>query len=586
MMMRAIVASAFLLTAACGDDTPNKLPDAPPVGSLIIEPPDVQVTVENGVAVVQSYRATAVDPDGTQRDVTGITTFTLRDPQYGNWTGSSLAVTGMGSGPTRVIGNANGVTGDTGLTVFVKDRVVDPGVDPSVPGGFDAATEDPTLAPTIVYPLDKILVPPNLGQFDVHWTTGNTNVFELRMSNEYVDIKRYTTGLDPQNPVPFWTIFQPNQWYPIASSRQQLTLRVAAMNTSDTSKKGTAPEQHVDVTNEDARGGIYYWTTSTPQGIFRYEVTTPNVPPAPFFPGGAEPGGSGNCMGCHTLSRDGSKIALTIDGGDGRGTVYDVADRRVMVPFDSGTPAYWNFATFSPDGTRLLTVKNGLMSLRATEGGAELAPIPNRAGKLATHPEISPDGTRLVNVESADSGFGQTDYFVFDGALVVRSFDQATNTFGPVKELVAQGADGLDSYYPSFSPDGQWIVFTRAPGLSYNNLNAETWVMKADGTQAPIKLQVAGLAQGNLTNSWARWVPFAQTFGGTNETMFYLTFSSQRPFGVRIPGGGLPQIWMTPFFPARAAAGQDPSGPAFRVPFQDVTTGNHIAQWTQTVVVQ
>jgi hypothetical protein len=68
--------------------------------------------------------------------------------------------------------------------------------------------------------------------------------------------------------------------------------------------------------------------------------------------------------------------------------------------------------------------------------------------------------------------------------------------------------------------------------------------------------------------------------------MFYLTFSSQRPFGVRIPSGGRPQIWMTPFFPDRATLGQDPSGNAFRVPFQAVDTSNHIAQWTNAVVIQ
>jgi hypothetical protein len=81
-------------------------------------------------------------------------------------------------------------------------------------------------------------------------------------------------------------------------------------------------------------------------------------------------------------------------------------------------------------------------------------------------------------------------------------------------------------------------------------------------------------------------VPFGQTFGATNEPIFYLTFSTKRPFGVRIPSGGTPQIWMTPFFPNRAAQGQDPSGNAFRVPFQDVATSNHIAQWTNAVVIQ
>lgn len=43
---------------------------------------------------------------------------------------------------------------------------------------------------------------------------------------------------------------------------------------------------------------------------------------------------------------------------------------------------------------------------------------------------------------------------------------------------------------------------------------------------------------------------------------------------------------MTPCLPDRAATAQDLSGPTFRVPVQDVTTSNHIAQWTQAVVVQ
>jgi hypothetical protein len=43
---------------------------------------------------------------------------------------------------------------------------------------------------------------------------------------------------------------------------------------------------------------------------------------------------------------------------------------------------------------------------------------------------------------------------------------------------------------------------------------------------------------------------------------------------------------MSAFFPDRATAGQDPSGPAFRLPFQLLTTSNHIAQWTQAVIIQ
>jgi hypothetical protein len=204
---------------------------------------------------------------------------------------------------------------------------------------------------------------------------------------------------------------------------------------------------------------------------------------------------------------------------------------------------------------------------------------PVTAGYLATHPEVSPDNTRLVSVEFTGGYAAQA----YNGSIVTRSFDAASNTFGAPSILVP-AAVGVTNWYPSFSPDGAWIGFTRTTGYSYNDATAETWLVKADGSQPPVQLAATNLT-GNLTNSWARWVPFGQTFGPNNDKLFYLTFSTQRPFGVRIPGGGRPQIWMTPVFPARAAAGQDPSGNAFRVPFQDVNTSNHIAQWTKSVVV-
>lgn len=578
--MRALIISLVWLVA-CGEDRIAPLPDGSPAGSIRVEPADLEVTIVDGAIVTQDYTATLIEPSGNEVDVTAEAAFSLRDASYGNFTAASLAVTGVGAGPTRVLAAARGASGDTGLTVFVEQTIVDPGVDPNAPDQFDSATEDPALAPTVVYPPDNILVPPNLGQFDVHWQTTASNVFRIRMSNEYVDVRRYTTGDDPGQP--FWTVLQPAQWYPIASSRQQLDLEVTGMNTADPTRKGSAASQHVDVTNEDAQGGIYYWTTSFPQGIFRYDVATPEVAPAPYFPAGMEPGGSGNCMGCHALSRDGTKIALTIDSGDGRGTVMNVSDQQILVPYDGATqPAtYWNFASFNADASKMVTVYQGAMSLRSSTGGTELTPIPNTAGTTATHPELSPDSTRLVNVESVSRIY---DFEVYDGALVVRSFDDATNTFGPIETLVPAGDAGLQSYYPSFSPDGQWIVFTRTGGTSYNSFDAETWVIKADGSAPPVKLSIAGLPTGNLTNSWARWVPFSQTFGESDEPMFYLTFSSARPFGVRIPFGGIPQIWMTPFFPTRADQATDPSVSAFRLPFQNIEGNNHIAQWTERVV--
>src|SRR5262245_42429899 len=264
---------------ACGsDDKANHLPVAPSA-RLILEPADLTVTILNDAVITQAYRARIVDDHNLDIDVTSETPFSLHAPGYGTFAGATLSITGQGAGPTRVEASARGATGDAGLVVYVKKTVVDPGT-PSAPTLFAAATDDPALAPKIVYPLDGILVPPNLGQFDVHWrnNTANTNnLFEVVMANQYVDVRLYTTGA--ANGTPYWTVYAPDTWYPIASSRQQLTLKVAGLDMTRPATKGTAALQHVDVTNENTQGGIYYWTTSS-GSIVRYDVGKPNVAPA------------------------------------------------------------------------------------------------------------------------------------------------------------------------------------------------------------------------------------------------------------------------------------------------------------------
>ena len=583
---------ALVFVAACGEHHSGHLADAGNgsgiVGQIVVTPADATLMVTDNVAVLQPYTAMLMQDDGTATDVTNLVNWSLVDSSYGAFAGATLSVNGGGAGPSQLFATMTGAaTGKADFTVYVHGHRVEGSLptDGSVPGLFGAATEDPTRAPTVVYPAESILVPPNLGQFDVHWAdaTGN-DTWEVAMSNEYIDLHIYTQGLDPARPI--YTLFNPSEWYPIASTKSQLTLTVTGLQLANPTTKGTAAAQHVDVTNENAKGGIYYWsTTSNNEGIFRYDVGTPEVPPALY----AGQTALGACVGCHALSRDGTKMAVTFDGDSGRGTVINVADLAVQIPYaDQATALHWNFAAFTADASKLVTVLNGAMTLRDPNTGADLADIPaapadGGGAYHPDHPEVSPDNTMLVDVESHD--VGTHDPFISGGQIMLRSYD-GNVTFGAPTVLVPD-TDGLGKYYPSFSPDGQWVAYTvpRAGGTTYNNASAETWVMKTDGTVGPIRLDAADLDPSrNLTNSWARWVPFGVTFGPTSEPMFYLTFSSERPFGVRIPNGGQPQIWMTPFFPARAVAGTDPSGPSFRVPFQDVTTANHIAQWTQAVV--
>ncbi len=141
--------------------------------------------------------------------------------------------------------------------------------------------------------------------------------------------------------------------------------------------------------------------------------------------------------------------------------------------------------------------------------------------------------------------------------------------------------DGRDNSVPSFSPDGQWVIFNRSSLTSFDAPDASIWMVPADGRLPPVEL---GRGTAGAAASWPKWAPFSQTVG--SEPVFWLTFSSRRAYGLALYDGQIPQIWVVAVSPARAARGEDPSFAAFYLPFQDSTTGNHIPQWVETVYRQ
>jgi hypothetical protein len=73
------------------------------------------------------------------------------------------------------------------------------------------------------------------------------------------------------------------------------------------------------------------------------------------------------------------------------------------------------------------------------------------------------------------------------------------------------------------------------------------------------------------------------------QNLLWLTFSSIRQYGLRQPPPGTGAesalgtlIWMVGVVPGSAQG--SPGFSAFALPFQDITTSNHIAQWTEQVV--
>lgn len=587
----------------------------PSKATLSISPPTSQLLIMNGVPATEDFTATLVFQDGSKQDVTADTTFMI-DGEFGVFNGTTLSMTTAGK--TQVFGMYTDKQGTADVLAMLKDVRVDTGVDPNAPSWF-SSPENPSHAPTVVYPTANVIMPRNLGDFEVHWVDASSNdVWEVSLTTAFADVRAYVKGGNGTGggPDPSWMAFLASEWTAAVGTETSAQLQVRGVQSSNPTTVGSAPPQTVNLSNEAMQGGLYYWASSSsdpnhPYGIFRHDMSKPGQPAEQFLTtaqtaSAAYP--NGRCVACHVLSRDGTQMMITYDGGDQSATTVDVATKTAapeivggactataqcgagmgcMIPANatSGTcKVAWNFAAFTPDNAQVLTVHDGVLVVRSYPSLAVLTTMPG--GGMVSHPDLSPDGTKLVYVRPGVAG---SDWAFGTGAIYMRTYDQTSMSFGPEQQLVN---DGANNYYPTFSPDGQWILFNKGDNTtgtsvsgSYNGPNATLWVIKADNSGPAVQLATANQAAG-LTDSWGRWAPFAETFGGNKEPMFWVTVSSKRDFGVRLVGVARPQIWMTPFFPDKAASGQDPSAAAFRLPFQDIQTNNHIAQWTTAVVVQ
>jgi hypothetical protein len=575
---RSVVLSAslaFAFTLGCGSPTHGGGGPDGGAPTLVVSPASVTLEVTNGVQPTQAYTAALVADDGTMTDVTDRVTFILDDSEIGYFDHHTLTATGGGAGQTTVRAGLPGVQGTAQVKVFIKGGRVDPSAPADAPALFGGAATDTAKQLAIAYPPNQVIVPQNLGDFEVHWTDASgDNLFEVTLHDDYTDLRIYTAG-GPSN----WAKYLPAEWTSASHGSQDLTVVVRGLNTAAPQTAGITAPITVHLTNEAIQGGLYYWAAnggSDPrEGIWRHDMSKPGDPPEKFFTKQETPGG--RCVACHSLSRDGTKMAVTYDGGDRSATILDVA---TLTPAIAPDTLYWNFATFTPDATKLLTVSKGQLSLRSAADGSLLATVPNTS--VASHPDFAPQGDKIVYVQRAPG----SDWAFTDGNLVIQTYDPVGVTFGTLPTPLVTG--GGNNFYPSFSPDGQWVLFNRTDNDedSYNAATAELWVVKADGSAPPMKLSAADIGPG-LTNSWARWAPFQSTYGAGGEPLYWITFSSQRDFGVRLTAAQnnlRPQIWMAPFFPGRMSAGTEPTAPSFRLPFQDIDTNNHIAQWTERVV--
>lgn len=582
--------------------------------ALTVSPDGAVMVVEDERPAVHVYRAMGTFRDGATRDVSGLVTWSLGRRELGSFEGAELRTATSYGGRTTVLAQAGDISATVGVTIQVRRSLLDPlatGLTSDARARFGGAPAASAHNPRIVYPSDGVLVPPNLRRLELHFLPGESNtLFEISFRSAILELTVYTRCVTPLRG---GCIYEPDAsaWGILAQSSRGDSVTVRVRGTDDRgSAVGASEMQRIDFSQDDIGGGIYYWTTSSTASsdtaIVRFDFGA-EAGAVPERVVGTEMTG-GHCVGCHTVSRNGQKLLTAAEGSyDAYVLLLDIATRTPLVPF--ARPPRSAFSSWSPDASRYVGVfadeteedfvsydlnlfdgNTGMSVGTIAVGGTEDQPT--------NHPDWAPDGgriafTRVGQAANTESG---TIAYAHRCSISVVANDGAS--WGAPIALTSP-REGEGTYYPTFSPEGDLLAFNRsrcedgtdgAGCDAYDDPSATLFLMRPVAGAEPVECARANApgvmdTAAVVQNSFPKWAPF--TFRRTVEfgsRLHWITFSSNRRYGLRELEAGHTLIWMAAIDPDLALEGMDPSFTAFALPFQDLETDNHTAQWTERIV--
>jgi hypothetical protein len=538
--------------------------------SIDVTPTTTTIELDDLTAMeTVTLTATGHFEDGDTRDITDLVTWGVDNPAPGDFTGAPgvWQTSNTAGGAVTVEARSGTITGTAGIEVVFRPTINDPtfppppGADGLFGDGTPVVTGDPVSSPLIVYPANEVMFPINVYRILFQYNLGTgTDVYRVRFESEFLDMKVYTVGDRWQADELTWTFLAATN----AGAKVKMT--VAGVNSADPTTIYESEPIDVYFSRSAVEGAIYYWSTSA-EGVMKGVLSEPA--PTKFY--STPP--STTCVACHTVSRDGKRMAVGYDGEDLQ--EISVPERDVLIPagrYEMG------WSTFSPDGSLLLIASKGVLTLIDSDTGDPVGP---NNGVLevtgVSHPDWSPLGDYVAVASCVKSDKNKDLEECSIGRIPYNG-----GSWGALEVIVqAEPPDASGSpnnFFPKYSPDGRWIAYVYAIAKSKDQPTAQLRIVPGDGG-TPIELTKATERVGPLDgvadtgSSMPTWAP--STHPGTQ----WLAFSSIRDYGKVLLGDKADQLWVVALDLEKAEIGNDPSFASFWLPLQDVNERNHRAFW-------
>lgn len=244
---------------------------------------------------------------------------------------------------------------------------------------------------------------------------------------------------------------------------------------------------------------VYFWKVTQAGDVGIYQTKFDGKVPSPV----QTLNQGSNCVACHAVSNN-RLVAGVRDAQNGEISV--IQHNGNGIPMPSVTASY---LSWSPDGKRLALSYNDADIYILDIDSGDLNPLPGASDPniVETMPAWSPDGTTIAFVRTQQTAPPPNT------AHIITPCDIYTIPASGGQALALPGASGDGfNYYPSYSPDGKWLAFTRylnAEGDTYANDAADIYIIPAKGDQKAARLSI----NSEQTDSWPSWSPDSKWLG-------------------------------------------------------------------------
>ena len=449
-----------------------------------------------------------------------------------------------------------------------------PGCQPDSESRLQSLTfpNEPSGRLEITYPLDETLFPPEIVAPTLVWNDETNGVAEwvaLIRSGPDEEILRFRTD------EPRWRPSEAD-WTEIKRRSTDREADVAIVGVDSDGRPASAASIRIRTSTDPVGDSIFYrevplpfidavqdparirWRFGSVDSEERPAVVLENLPV---------------CGNCHSFSGDGSVLGLDVDYGNDKGgyAILPVSEQMTLddekiitwsdYERDDGELTFGLLSQVSPDGRYVIsTVKDravfvatpgiefsqlffpikGILVVYDTQEGT-YTPLPGADDPeyVQSNPTWSPDGEWIV--------FARTK--VYENEAVARASsillsekdvpefieDEEPYKFdlyrvpwnggrgGRAEPIEGASHNGMSNFFAKYSPDGKWIVFTKAENYMLLMPDSELYIIPAEGGEAR-RLR----ANTRLMNSWhsfssnGRWLVFSSK-ANTPYTQLFLT---------------------------------------------------------------